>query len=319
MLKEIIFLLAGFVLLIKGADWLVGGASAVAKKYNVPDLVIGLTIVAFGTSAPEMVVSVIAAINNLETVSLANVIGSNNFNLFLVMGIAGLIRPLAVKSSTVWREIPFSLLAAVVLFVLANSFTRGEAAMLSRFDGVVLLLLFAGFLWYLFRDAGRGSEPSGIEEAPVPPKKGIWLLIAAGLAGLILGGRMVVTNAVSIASVLGMSEKLIGLTIVAGGTSLPELATSVMAAYRKNVDIAVGNVIGSNIFNILLVLGVSSVIRPLGWDTGFNTDMYILAGGTALLFIAMFTGGRKTLDRWEAALLTALYVGYITYMIMGTG
>ena len=319
MLKEIVFLLAGFVLLIKGADWLVGGASAVAKKYNVPDLVIGLTIVAFGTSAPEMVVSVIAAINKLETVSLANVIGSNNFNLFLVMGIAGLIRPLAVKSSTVWREIPFSLLAAVVLFVLANSFTRRGAAMLSRFDGVVMLVLFGGFLWYLFRDAGRGSEPSGIEEAPVPPKKGIWLLIVAGLAALILGGRMVVNNAVSIASVLGMSEKLIGLTIVAGGTSLPELATSVMAAYRKNVDIAVGNVIGSNIFNILLVLGVSSVIRPLAWDSGFNTDMYILAGGTALLFIAMFTGGRKTLDRWEAAVMTAIYAGYLAFMIMSTG
>ena len=159
-----------------------------------------------------------------------------------------------------------------------------------------------------------GTEPSGNTVVTVPPKKSTWLYIAAGLAALILGGRMVVNNAVIIAGVLGMSEKIIGLTIVAGGTSLPELATSVVAAYRKNIDIAVGNVIGSNIFNILLVLGVSSVIRPLPWDVGFNTDMYVLAGGTALLFAAMFTGGRKQLDRWEAAVLTAIYARYIWFL-----
>lgn len=328
--------MVGFALLIKGADWLVAGASAVARRYNVPDLVIGLTIVAFGTSAPEMVVSVVAAVNRLDDVSLANVIGSNIFNLFVVMGLAGLIRPLAVNSSTVWREIPISLAAAAVLFVLASFFNKGEATMVSRLDGVILLMLFAGFLWYLFRDAGRGIDPSAqtdkggpgsqsaVQTTPQSDKsdtatflpKQDWLYMAAGLAGLVFGGKMVVNNAVIIAGMLGMSEKLIGLTIVAGGTSLPELATSVVAAYRRNIDIAVGNVIGSNIFNILLILGVSSVIRPLGWDPGFNIDMLVLAGGTVLLFIAMFTGVRKRLDRWEAGVLVVIYAGYLAFLTL---
>ncbi len=331
MASEIILLVVGFALLIKGADWLVAGASMVARRYNVPDLVIGLTIVAFGTSAPELVVSVVAAVNRLEEVSLANVIGSNIFNLFVVMGIAGLIRPLVVKSTTVWREIPVSLAAAVILFILAGLINKGNTTMVSRLDGVVLLLLFSGFLWYLFRDArkdadpatrtvpgGQGSRSTELtalqddksETAATLPKQA-WFYIAAGLAGLIFGGRMVVNNAVIIAGMLGMSEKLIGLTIVAGGTSLPELATSVVAAYRRNIDIAVGNVIGSNIFNILLILGVSSVIRPLGWDPGFNIDMLFLAGGTVLLFIAMFTGVRKRLDRWEAGILVVIYAVYL--------
>lgn len=335
MLREILLLVVGFALLIKGADWLVAGASAVARRYRVPDLVIGLTIVAFGTSAPELVVSVVAAINRLDDVSLANVIGSNIFNLFVVMGIAGLIRPLAVGSTTVWREIPMSLAAAAILFVLAGLVNKGGTTMVSRLDGVVLLILFSGFLWYLFRDAGRGTRPvsvaetggqdikSAVQTGPEPekaessvnPNKQAWLYIATGLAGLIFGGKIVVNNAVTIAELLGMSEKMIGLTIVAAGTSLPELATSVVAAYRKNIDIAVGNVIGSNIFNILLILGVSSLIRPLGWDQGFNIDMLVLAGGTVLLFIAMFTGVRKRLDRWEAGVLVALYSGYIIYLM----
>jgi len=313
MIKEVVVLLAGFVLLIKGADWLVGGASAIARKYRVSDLVIGLTIVAFGTSAPELVVSVIAAVEGLEAVSLANVVGSNLFNLLIVLGFAGIITPLAVKSSIVWREIPVSLGAAVVLFMLANT-GAGGANTVSRPDGIILLILFSGFLWYLFRDARQSGETTNAEEAPVPPEKGAWFFIAGGLAALILGGRMVVNNAVVIASVLGMSEKMIGLTIVAGGTSLPELATSVVAAWKKNVDIAVGNVIGSNIFNILLILGVSSVIRPLSWDMSFNTDMFVLAGGTVLLFAAMFTGGRKRLDRWEAVLFLVLYTGYKSWL-----
>lgn len=313
MIKEILILVAGFVLLIKGADWLVGGASAIAKKYRVSDLVIGLTIVAFGTSAPEMVVSVIAAIEGLEAVSLANVVGSNIFNLLIVLGFAGIITPLVVKSSIVWREIPVSLGAAVVLFVLAN-IASGGTNVVSRLDGIILLVLFSGFLWYLFRDARQSGETSDAEGAPVPPKKGAWFFIAGGLAALIFGGRLVVNNAVVIASALGMSEKMIGLTIVAGGTSLPELATSVVAAWRKNADIAVGNVIGSNIFNILFILGVSSVIRPLTWDAGFNIDMYVLAGVTVLLFVAMFTGARKRLDRWEALLFLVLYAGYIGWL-----
>lgn len=313
MIKEILILVAGFVLLIKGADWLVGGASAIAKKYRVSDLVIGLTIVAFGTSAPEMVVSVIAAIEGLEAVSLANVVGSNIFNLLIVLGFAGIITPLVVKSSIVWREIPVSLGAAVVLFVLAN-IASGGTNVVSRLDGIILLVLFSGFLWYLFRDARQSGETSDAEGAPVTPKKGAWFFIAGGLAALIFGGRLVVNNAVVIASALGMSEKMIGLTIVAGGTSLPELATSVVAAWRKNADIAVGNVIGSNIFNILFILGVSSVIRPLTWDAGFNIDMYVLAGVTVLLFVAMFTGARKRLDRWEALLFLVLYAGYIGWL-----
>lgn len=314
MVVSILLLLIGLVLLVKGADWLVDGASVLAKKKNVSDLAIGLTIVAFGTSAPELVVNAVAASGNYPDIVFGNVIGSNNFNLFIILGISGLIIPLSVQSSTVWKEIPFSLIAAVGLFFLANNFFFSEERLLSRWDGLILLICFAAFLYYVATQLKSNPEAEQVEAKDYSNLK-IWTLIAMGLAGLVGGGKLVVDNAVSMAQSLGVSEKIIGLTIVAAGTSLPELATSVVAAMRKNADIAIGNIVGSNIFNLFLILGVSSVIRPLEFNISFNTDLYILGAGTVFLFLAMFTGKRQKLDRWEALVLLSSYLLYTGYLI----
>ncbi len=319
MALQILFLILGFGLLIKGSDWLVDGASALAKKYNISDLAIGLTIVAFGTSAPELVVNVFASFQGYQDIAFGNIIGSNIFNLFVILGIAGLITPLAIQSSTVWKEIPISFLAIIVLFVLSNDFFSSDGHMLSRIDGIVLLVLFGFFLFYVFkqlktRNPANESVSHG-KEIPFTTLK-IFVFIITGLAGLIIGGKLIVNSAVQLASALGVSEKIIGLTIVAAGTSLPELATSVTAAVKKNNDIAVGNIIGSNIFNIFLILGISSLVKPLNYDTVFNKDLYFLAIGTIILFIAMFTGKKKKLDRWEAGVLLVFYIVYTYYLII---
>lgn len=315
MLFSTLWLILGLLLLIKGADWLVDGASALAKKFNVSDLAIGLTVVAFGTSAPELVVNVMGSIEGHHEIVFANIIGSNNFNLLVILGISGLITPLVVQSSTVWKEIPLSLFAAILLFILANDFWSPDSFTVSRMDGVIFLLLFGGFLFYVYKQLS--SDSAEIET----PKKSysqlkIWSFIILGLAGLVLGGRLVVNNAIEIATLLGISEKIIGLTIIAAGTSLPELATSIVAAMRKNVDIAVGNIVGSNIFNIFLILGVSSLVNPIHYNPSFNSEVYLLCGGTLLLFIGMFTGQKKKLDRWEAALLLILFLVYTGYLVM---
>jgi len=316
MLLQIGLLILGFVVLIKGADWLVNGASSLAKKHKVSDLAIGLTVVAFGTSAPEMVVNIFAAMQNHQEIVFGNIIGSNNFNLFVILGVAGLITPLVVQSSTVRREIPLSFIAVILLFFLANDFLLPDRQVLSRIDGLILLAMFGLFLLYVYRQLKADpAEPGDFELVHSHGK--IWLLIIAGLAGLVIGGRLVVTSAIEMATALGVSEKVIGLTIVAAGTSLPELATSVVAALKKNNDIAVGNIIGSNIFNIFLILGVSALIRPLGFDVSFNTDLYLLGLGTIVLLLFMFTGEKKKLDRWEAALLLALYIVYMVKLVSG--
>jgi cation:H+ antiporter len=314
MVVSILLLLTGLVLLVKGADWLVDGASVLAKKKNVSDLAIGLTIVAFGTSAPELVVNAVAATGNYPDIVFGNVIGSNNFNLFIILGISGLIIPLSVQSSTVWKEIPFSLVAAIGLFFLANAYLFSENPLLSRWDGVILLVCFVAFLYYVATQLKSDLQTEQVEVKDYSNQK-IWMLIFIGLAGLVGGGKLVVDNAVSMAQSLGVSEKMIGLTIVAAGTSLPELATSVVAAMRKNADIAIGNIVGSNIFNLLLILGVSSLIRPLEFNPSFNTDIYILGAGTVFLFLAMFTGKRYRLDRWEALMLLTTYLLYTGYLI----
>jgi cation:H+ antiporter len=314
MLLQILILVAGFLLLIKGADWLVEGASALAKKYRVPDLAIGLTIVAFGTSAPELVVNVYAAMQNHQDIVFANVIGSNMFNLFAILGIAGIITPLAVQSSTVWKEIPFSLLALVVIFILGNDAFMGGENIISRVDSFILLTFFLLFLYYIYMQMRTDRTDATVEDKHLKPFR-IILLIVLGLGGLVFGGRLVVTNAIELASAFGVSEKIIGLTIVAAGTSLPELATSVVAAIRKNNDIAVGNIIGSNIFNIFFILGISTMIRPLSFNLAFNTDIYLVAAGTFLLFAAMFLGGKRRLDRWEAAILLLIFIGYTIYLV----
>lgn len=313
MTTSIILIVVGFASLIFGANWLVDGASSLAKKHKVSDLVIGLTIVAFGTSAPELVVNSIASVNGYSDIVFGNVIGSNNFNLFIILGIAGLIYPITVQSSTVWREIPISLIAGLLLLILANNYFLSHTSEISRVDGGILILGFVGFLYYVFKQ--MKTEENIIVSYQQKSNLKIWGLILSGFAGLIVGGQLVVDNGILIATNLGVSEKIIGLTIIAAGTSLPELVTSIVAATKKNSDIAIGNVIGSNIFNILLILSVSSFIKPISFNQNFNTDIVILLGGTLFIFIAMFTGKRKKLDRWEAALLLSFYLIYTIYLV----
>ena len=314
MITQVLLLALGLILLITGANGLVDGASALAKKFNVSDLAIGLTIVAFGTSAPELVVNVFASYQNHQDIVFANVIGSNNFNLFIILGITGLITPLVVQSSTIWKEIPISFLGIVLVYTLTHHIFAIDNYTLTRVDGFLLLSLFVLFLYYVYKQLK--TDPVVIEtNAANYSNLKMYGLILFGLAGLVIGGRLLVTSAVDLATTFGMSEKMIGLTIIAAGTSLPELATSVVAALKKNSDIAVGNIIGSNIFNLFFILATSAVIRPIAYDTVFDLDLYILAGGTLFVFMAMFMGKKKKLDRWEAAILLISYVAYLVYVI----
>ncbi len=314
MITQVLLLISGLALLITGAHGLVDGASALAKKFKVSDLAIGLTIVAFGTSAPELVVSVFASFQNHQDIVFGNVIGSNNFNLFIILGITGLIAPMVVQSSTIWKEIPISFLGIALAYMLTHHIFGTDQNILTRIDGLILLILFGFFLYYVYNQLK--SDPVVIENKAVTYSNlKTYSYIIFGLAGLVIGGRLLVTTAVDMATTFGMSEKLIGLTIVAAGTSLPELATSVVAAFKKNSDIAVGNIIGSNIFNLFFILATSAVIRPIVYDTVFDLDLYILAGGTIFVFIAMFTGKKKKLDRWEAAILLVSYIAYLVYVI----
>lgn len=314
MILEIILLVVGFVVLILGADRLVSGASALARKHRISELAIGLTIVAFGTSAPELVVNLVASVEGHADIALGNVMGSNLFNLLFILGISGLIAPLAVQSSTVKKEIPMALLSGGLLFLLANDVLWSDGNALSRLDGIILLAGFAYFLYYVFR-MQPVQQTEQVVDQPTYPVWKMWAYMILGLGGLVLGGNLIVNNAVLIAQAFGMSEKIIALTIVAVGTSLPELATSVVAALKKNTDIAVGNIIGSNIFNILLILGLSSAIRPLPYNTQYNIDIYLMSAGTIVLLLAMFTSKRKVLDRWEAAVLLAGYLAYMVYLL----
>ncbi|MBQ0767984.1 MAG: calcium/sodium antiporter [Bizionia sp.] len=313
MILSSVLILVGFSSLIFGANWLVDGASSVAKKNNISDLVIGLTIVAFGTSAPELVVNSVASFNGLSDIVFGNIIGSNNFNLFIILGIAGLIYPITVQSSTAWKEIPISLSITLLLYVLANNYFISQDPEISRLDGIILLLFFLCFLFYVFHQLKQEKTEVSILENKSNYK--IWSLILFGIAGLIIGGKLVVDNSITIATDLGVSQKIIGLTIIAAGTSLPELVTSIVAALKKNSDIAIGNVIGSNIFNVLLILSISAFINPVKFNPNFNQDLLILMGGTVFLILAMFTGKRKKLDRWEAFLLLGFYLLYTAYLV----
>ena len=308
----------GFVFLIGGAYLLVEGASALAARLKVPDLVIGLTIVAFGTSAPELVVNVYSSVQGANEIAIGNVLGSNIANILLILGIAAVIQPLAVKTETVWKEIPLSFVAALSVAILANDALidhSGQAA-LTRVDGLIMLCFFSIFLYYIFSALKIGRAESDIGNVVRGGLIRSVVYIIAGLVCLYFGARWVVDGAVFIAGIMGLSELVIGLTIVAVGTSLPELATSAVAAFRKNADIAVGNIVGSNIFNIFFILGVSAVISPLSFSAAGNVDTAVTVGATLLLFIAMFTGKRRRLlERWEGILFLLLYSGYIVYLI----
>jgi cation:H+ antiporter len=313
-----ILLIAGFILLIKGAGFLVNGSSSIARRMHVSDLVIGLTVVAFGTSTPELFVNIFASIKGNTDIAIGNILGSNIANIFLILGVSSIIYPLTVTKGTVWKEIPFSLLAILVLGILANDrlIDKSNSSALMRADGLIFISFFVIFLYY------SGSIAKRIEgmEEHVPAKQYglakslLWVIL--GLTGLTLGGKWIVDGAVQLALRFGMSQSLMGLTIVAVGTSLPELATSAMAAYKRNVEIAVGNVVGSNIFNIFFVLAVSSIIKPLPFKESNNLDIGMVILAELLLFAFMFTGRKRLLDRWEGAVFLILYIAYISFIII---
>ena len=316
-----ILLIIGFAFLIKGADLLVKGASSMARRFNISDLAIGLTVVAFGTSAPELFINIVAGAKGTTDIAIGNVLGSNIANVFLILGISAIIYPLAVSKGTVWKEIPFSLLAAVVLAFLANDqlIDKQNHSVLLRSDGLILLSFFVIFLYYSTTIAlGIKGMDDHVPETAHGTMKSIGLVIM-GLIGLIIGGEWIVNGAVHMALKMGLSQSTVGLTVVAVGTSLPELATSAVAAYRKNVDIAVGNVVGSNIFNIFFVLGISAIIHPLPFSSAINIDLGMVILASLMLFIFMFTGKKRSLDRWEGIVSICIYVIYIIFLIYRSG
>jgi len=313
-LPYVLFII-GFVFLIKGADLLIDGASSVAKKMEISALVIGLTIVAFGTSAPELVVNVMASAQGKADIAIGNVVGSNIANILLILGITSIIFPLRVHRSTIWKEIPFALLAVALLFLMGNDMLIDGMgfSIMSRIDALVCLSFFIIFMYYS-HGISRAQEQDD-NKIKVHTTIVSISFIVLGLVGLCLGGKWVVDGAVHIARIFGLSESLIGLTIVAVGTSLPELATSAVAAYKKQPDIAVGNIVGSNIFNVFLILGVSGVIKPLPFSPAMNIDILVCVIATFLLFLSVFVGNRHQIDRWQGALFFLFYIGYIGYLI----
>lgn len=312
-----VMLIVGFALLIKGADWFVDGASQIAKILRISPLLIGLTIVAFGTSSPEATVSILAALDGSAEVSLGNVIGSNIFNITLVVGLTALLNPLKVESETIRKEIPFTLLGSTVLLVLISDvvlqgFTEN---LITRSDGLIFLLIFSIFMYYIFEVARNSRDKMEVEE---DTEKITWgrnsIRTVVGLAAIIFGGELVVRNSTEIAVSLGMSETLVGLTIVAIGTSLPELVTSIMAAIKKQSEIALGNIVGSNIFNIFFVLGTSSLITPLPVNGKVFVDIGLMLILTVILLVFSRTNYR--IGKIEGSFLAVAYVLYLVFIII---
>lgn len=310
-----ILLIIGFALLVKGADILVDGATSVARRFGVSDLVIGLTVVSIGSSLPELIVNVIASMRGNTDLAVGNVLGSSTANILLGLGVAAVIYHLTVRKSTVWKEIPFSLLAVLVMAIMANDalLDGSPSSALTRGDGLVFLSFFAIFFYYIYSLGSEGREDeSDIKQHSMAIA---FLMVAGGLIGLGLGGKWVIDGAMAVGRSLGASEALIGLTIVAIGTSLPEIVTSAVAAYKKSADIAVGNIVGSNIFNIFWVLGLAAVIRPIPFRPELNTDVITVVFATALLFAILFVGRRHTVERWEGVGFILCYGAYIAYLI----
>ena len=318
---DILWLLLGLVLILVGANVLTDGASAIAKKWGVSDLVIGLTVVAFGTSAPELAISLVSAIQGNAPMAIGNVVGSNIFNVFVIIGIVALVKPIKVEKSIMVNEIPLVILSSVALMAIGCGDLLGVEGprILQRPHGILLLLFFAIFMRYTFSQAKHAPEGDPLEEkgeakAPMPMLKAVvWVI--GGLAGLVYGGYRFVAGASGIASALGMSDALIGLTIVAAGTSLPELATSVTAAVKGKPGIAIGNVIGSNIFNIFFVLGVTGTIRPLPFGGITEIDLLVMTLAAFLFWMFSLKFGERTITRAEGGLLVGCYVAYIAAQI----
>ena len=317
MILTILLFVAGLAIILYGANLLTDGASALARRFNISELVIGLTIVALGTSLPEFVISLGAALQGSPGISLGNVVGSNIFNGLLILGVTALIFPVKFSEKMLSREIPFNLLAAIVLTLLAGSMIyagSGEGEYITRNGGMILLCFLAIFIRYTFSIAKDDSTDE--ESGPQMSTLKITLSIIGGLAGLILGGKLFVNSATEIATAAGLSEAIIGITIVSAGSSLPELAVSVNAARKKNVGIALGNVLGSNILNIFLILGCTATICPIELSQFNYVDFYTLIGSAILIYIVGKFGGKATITRAEGALLVCCYIAYTIYLIM---
>ena len=292
--------------MLKGADFLTEGAAALARRVNIPEIVIGLTIVAAGTSAPELFVSLVSALKGTPDLAVGNVVGSNTMNCMLIVGCAAMVAPMTISRSTVKKDIPFAVGASVLLMLLAlNNF-------LGRFDGILLLAGFVSFMVYSLRQAKNGQGDATTEEKQQNPWLSV-LYIVLGLVGLVIGSNLFVDHASSLALALGISEGVVGLTVVAGGTSLPELATSVVAARKGQSAIAIGNVIGSNVFNILLILGLTATISPLQIEGITTIDMAVMLISVTLVWLFSFT--RYTVERWEGAALVGGYLVYLAWLI----
>ena len=306
-LIQILILIIGFIMLIKGADFLIDGAVGLSRKLQIPEIVIGLTVIAFGTSMPELVVNGFAAFAKQGDVIYGNVIGSNIANILLILGVTGLLCPIFMPLNTVKKEIPISFFAIIILWFISKD------GILSRIDALILLGFFIGFLLYIVKLSKTGTEEIKTTNSLTSGKMFLFLII--GFVGLIYGGKLVVDSAVKIAMIFNVSKKLIALTIVSVGTSLPELAASIIAAKKGQTDIAVGNVIGSNIFNIFLIMGTSGMIFPVNYDFKFNFDIVVLLYSTLLPIGMAYVGRRYFIDKYNALILIASYVVYIVYSI----
>ncbi len=317
MLSYLLFV-AGFALLIKGADFLIKGATKIAYRYHVSDIVIGLTIVSLGTSLPELIINLFASFKGNAPIAIGNIFGSNVANVLLILGLSAIFNPLPLKKNTIYSEIPFAIIAALLVGFLANAaFSDTETHLIiDRADGAILMFFFLMFMLYIFKIARKNNEEAQfarIDESSL--KKPVGFIIF-GMVMLFFGGEWVVNGASKIASDMGLSQEFIGLTIVALGTSLPELVTSVIAAKNKSVDIAVGNVIGSNIFNLLWVLGISALIKPLPFDVINNIDILVMVFSTTIIILALGLDGKNRINRFSGIIFILLYATYIYYLFI---
>ena len=315
---DILLLIVGLGLILAGANFLTDGSAALAQRFRVPEFIIGLTVVAVGTSTPELVVSVLSAIGGQSDVAIGNVVGSNIFNVFVILGVCALIRPVPLTAGNIRRDIPFGVLVSLLLLALAQDslLCKGAADRIGRLDGAAMLALYILLMWYTIRKTKRPEATAPTEGSKAP--MAAWLtavMIVGGLAGLVFGGEMFLRSATSIARSLGVSESVIAITLVAGGTSLPELASSLVSLFKGKAEMALGNVIGSNIANLLLILGVSATIHPLSMGGITVWDLLMVLLSSVVVFLAAFTFKRKAIDRWEGALFVAIYAVYIWYLI----
>ena len=309
MILNIVLLILGIVVVLKSADWLTDGSVALAERMGISQMVIGLTIVALGTSMPEFCVSLVSAIKGTSDLAVGNVVGSNIFNSMLIVGCAAMVAPMTIPKTTVRKDIPFALIASIVLFMMI---VNGDEADISRLEAGILVLMLAIYMFFTLKNAKDTTAVGTEKKEFMNPWRAIAFLLL-GLVGLVLGSNVFVDNASALARVLGVSDAVIGLTVVAGGTSMPELATSIVAARKGNSGIAIGNVLGSNVFNILFILGVTGVISPMSINGITSLDLSMMIISMILLWLFSYT--KFTVERWEGFVLTAMFVGYMAFIL----